>query len=188
MKKIFLALFPLSLFLLFCAFTPTSSSGDEVFPETPPGSLTFIGDAGSPNLFTMNRWKFSRVENVDQPTEIGITAVFDMVSISCDWKELETNLHKKRDYFNSSRFATASLNVDGASLQEDGSYLAQAILELKGVRKEIPISFTLDTDEEGVPSVAAEAVIMRREWRFTGNGPKDEVPVTVSAQLIEFAE
>ena len=188
MKKIFFALVPLTLFLLFCAFTPQSGGDREAYPETPPGSLTFIGQAGNPNLFTMNRWKFSRVENVDNPTEIGITAVFDMVSITCDWKDLEKSLHKKRDYFHSRRHSTASLSVDGATLQEDGSYLAQAVLELKGVRKEIPISFTIGADEEGIPTVAAEAIVMRREWRFSGDGPLDEVPVTVNAQLVQFAE
>ncbi|MEM6396871.1 MAG: YceI family protein [Bacteroidota bacterium] len=187
MQKLIALVVPLQCFFLFCAFSGNSSI-KEVYPDKPPGTITFIGDAGNPNEFTVEQWKFSRVENLDNPAEIGITAVLDMRSITCDWKDLEKNLHKKKDYFNSRRYQTAMIIVDGAEQQEDGSYIAEAMLELKGKRKAIPISFTLDENEEGIPTVAAESVVMRRKWDFSGNGPKDEVPVTVNAELIEFSE
>ncbi|MEM8584303.1 MAG: YceI family protein [Bacteroidota bacterium] len=187
MQKLIAIVVPLQCLFLFCAFSANSSMNVS-FPDTPPGTITFIGDAGNPNLFTVERWKFSRVENLETPSEIAITAVLDMRSITCDWEDLQRNLHRKKEYFNSRRHETATLSVDGAEMQEDGSYLAEAMLELKGKRKTLPISFTLSESEEGVPTVEAEAVVMRREWGFTGNGPKDEVPVTVSAELVAFVE
>ncbi|MEL6391460.1 MAG: YceI family protein [Bacteroidota bacterium] len=187
MQKLIAIVVPLQCLFLLVAFS-SNSSMREVFPDTPPGTLTFIGDAGSPNVFTVEKWKFSRVENLENPSEIGITAVLDMRSITCDWEDLQRSLHRKKEYFNSRRYQTAMLIVDGAELQEDGSYLTEAMLELKGKRKSIPITFTLGENEEGVPTVEAESVVMRRNWSFNGGGPKDEVPVTVSAELVEFTE
>ena len=128
--------------ILACGFADTASA-TIAFPEKSPGKITFIGDAGSPNVFTVNTWKFTRVENPDRPENIGITAMLDVASITCDWKDLEKNVLKKKEYFHSKKWKTASITIDGATLQRDGSYLAEAQLELKGIRKEIPISFTI---------------------------------------------
>ncbi len=106
-----------------------------------------------------------------------------MTSITCDWKDLEKNLHKKKDYFHSKKFNTAQLTIDGAKAQADGSYLANAELSLKGVSRTVPLSFTLTG--EGPYELEASATIERRKFRFTGNGPKDEVPVMVKATLTE---
>ncbi|MEM9836353.1 MAG: YceI family protein, partial [Bacteroidota bacterium] len=154
-----------------------------LFPEEAPGALTFIGNAGSDNLFTVNKWKFTRVENPDQPTEIGVTAILDMTSITCDWKDLQRNLHKKKDYFYSKKWKTATITIDGAELQEDNIYQAIARLEIKGITKDIPIDFTITGDDTEGYSVDASATVMRRKWKFTGGGPKEEVPVMVAAKL-----
>ncbi|MEO0735151.1 MAG: YceI family protein, partial [Bacteroidota bacterium] len=146
-----------------------------------PGTITFIGNAGSDNLFTVNSWKFDEVANLDQPTDIQVTATLDMTSITCDWKDLQKNLHKKKEYFHSKKFNTAQVIIDGAKAQADGSYLTEATVSLKGVNREVPISFTLTG--EGPYELKAEATIERRKFRFTGNGPKDEVPVLIEAVL-----
>lgn len=153
------------------------------FPSEAPGVLTFIGNAGSDNLFTVERWKFDRLENLSNPENIGVTATLDMTSITCDWKDLEKNLHKKKDYFHSKKFNTAEVNIDGATRQADGSYLADATLKLKGVSKKVPISFTLTG--EGPYALSANATINRRKFKFTGNGPENEVPVMIEATLGE---
>lgn len=167
----------ISLALLYAA-SPLVS-----FPAEAPGEITFIGNAGGDNLFTVNNWKFDRLENLSEPENIGVTAVLDMTSITCDWKDLEKNLHKKKDYFYSKKFSTATIHINGAEKQEDGSYLSTATLTLKGVSRELPLQFTLSGD--GPYELSAEASVDRRKFKFTGNGPKDEVPVMVKATLSE---
>ncbi|MEM9260022.1 MAG: YceI family protein [Bacteroidota bacterium] len=161
--------------LLYCA-SPVVS-----FPTEAPGTITFIGNAGSDNTFTVNRWKFDQLENLVDPTNIKVAATLDMTSITTGWKDLEKNLHKKKEYFNSKKFNTAQVKIEGATLQEDGSYLAEALLSLKGVQRAVPITFTLTGS--GPYQLEAKATVMRRKFKFTGNGPKDEVPVMVSAAL-----
>ncbi|MFK8165159.1 MAG: YceI family protein [Lewinella sp.] len=170
-----------SLALLFSTLYTASPLVE--FPEVSPGEITFIGNAGGDNLFTVNQWKFDRLENLDNPEEIAVTAVLDMTSITCDWKDLEKNLHKKKDYFYSKKFNTAQLTIEGAEEQADGSFLARAELSLKGITKTVPLSFTLTG--EGPYELEASATIMRRKFNFSGNGPKDEVPVMVKATLGE---
>ncbi|SER01173.1 YceI family protein [Neolewinella agarilytica] len=153
------------------------------FPTEAPGEITFIGNAGGDNLFTVNSWKFDRLENLSDPENIAVTATLDMTSITCDWKDLERNLHKKKDYFYSKKFNTTQIRIDGAEMQEDSNYLATATLTLKGVSKELPLTFTLTGD--GPYELDAHATVNRRKFKFTGNGPKDEVPVMVKATLEE---
>jgi polyisoprenoid-binding protein YceI len=160
----------------------TASPLVEFAAET-PGEITFIGNAGSDNVFTVNQWKFDRLENLDNPENIAVTAVLDMTSITCDWKDLEKNLHKKKDYFYSKKFNTAQLSIDGAKVQPDGSFLAAASLSMKGITKTVPVTFTLTG--EGPYALTASASIMRRQFKFSGNGPKDEVPVMVKATIGE---
>ncbi|MEL6141713.1 MAG: YceI family protein, partial [Bacteroidota bacterium] len=130
------------LFIAGIFFFSNTSSEVVYFPAETPGQLTFIGNAGSDNLFTVNKWKFTRVENAGQPEQIGITAVLDMKSITCDWKDLQKSLHKKKDYFHSKKWKTATINIDGATLLTDGTYQAEAELEMKGISKKLPITFT----------------------------------------------
>lgn len=172
----FLFVFTLIAFTTLYTSSPTVS-----FPGEAPGAITFIGNAGGDNLFTVQHWKFDRLGNLSDPENIQVTAILDMTSITCDWKDLEKNLHKKKDYFHSKKFSTAQLTIDGATVQADGSYLAQAELSLKGVSRSIPLSFTLTGS--GPYELEASATVERRQFRFTGNGPKDEVPVMVTATL-----
>jgi len=177
--------FFLPLLLLVGLFLFNSADSDTVyFPAEAPGNLTFIGNAGSNNLFTVNSWKFTRVENADQPEQIGITAVLNMKSITCDWKDLQKSLHKKKDYFYSKKWKTATINIDGAKLLTDSTFQAEAELEMKGITKTLPIIFTISGGEDAPYHVKGEATVMRREWKYTGGGPKDEVPVMVDADLV----
>ncbi len=172
-------LFLPALMFALLVFGAMASSRVE-FPATAPGTITFIGDAGSANVFTVEKWKFDRLERLDNPLEIGVTATLDMASITCGWKGLEESLHKKKDYFHSRKFATASITIEGATPGElPGTYRANARVKMKGVTREIPIDFTLSGS--GPYRLHATTTIDRRQFRFTGDGPKDEVPVTVDA-------
>ena len=146
-----------------------------------PGTIEFIGDAGSPNVFTFENWGFTKIKNVDDPENIQIEAVFDVRSLKCDWKELEENIRKKKDYFFVKKFPEARLSIDGATARKDGKYTTEALLTLKGISKAVSLVFTIS--EKAPFTVQAEGVIQRRVFKFTGEGPKEEVPVRVDAVL-----
>ncbi len=146
-----------------------------------PGTISFIGDAGSPNEFVVEKWQFTKIESPDNPASIHLVAELDMRTIKTDWKELERSLKKKKDYFFVKKFPRATVTIQGATAQEDGSWRTDAILTLKGITKTVPLTFTLS--EEAPYTVTAEGVINRRMFKFTGGGPKDEVPVRIEARL-----
>ena len=174
----------LALTALFL-YQPNTERLDQL-PEETPGTIEFIGDAGSPNVMTFERWGFTRVENADTPENIQVEALFDVRTLKCDWKDLQNSLLKKKDYFFARKFPEASLLINGATAQEDGSYMTQAELTLKGVTQTVELNFTIS--EEKPHTVHAEGVVQRRLFKFTGDGPNDEVPVVVDAVLTTGVE
>lgn len=154
------------------------------FPDQAPGEISFTGNAGSDNVFTVERWKFTEVANVGEPEHIRVRAELDMTSLRTGWAELLKNLKKKKDYFYVKKYATATIAIDGAQAIGEGQYRTAALLSLKGVTKPVPLTFTLTESDDGTFHVDAWGEINRREFNFTGGGPKDVVPVTVSAELV----
>ncbi|MFK7971707.1 MAG: YceI family protein [Bacteroidia bacterium] len=152
------------------------------FPDKAPGKLSFIGNAGSDQVFSVERWKFSKVENANDPENIQIQAELDISSLACSWDDLLQSVKKKKDYFNVSKFKVASVSIEGAKANDDGSYTADAMLSLKGVTKKVPVNFTIS--DEAPYHIEASAVVKRKKFGFNGGGPKNEVPVTISADLV----
>lgn len=147
-----------------------------------PGTLTAIGNAGSDNVFTFERWHFSSIEMPDNdPAQIKAVIDIDISSVVCDWKDLEASVKSKKDYFFVRKFPSASVSIDGATLQEDGRYQTEALLTLKGVEKAVTLNFSIT--EEAPYTVVGEGVLMRREFKFKGDGPKEEVPIAFEAVL-----
>lgn len=147
-----------------------------------PGTLTAIGNAGSDQVFTFERWHFAEISMPDNdPAQIKASIEIDITSVVCDWKDLEYSVKKKKDYFFTKKFPKATVMVDGAELQEDGSYTTAAMLDLKGVEKVVPVSFTISA--EAPYEIEGSAMLQRREFKFNGDGPADEVPVAFSAVL-----
>lgn len=147
-----------------------------------PGTLTVIGDAGSPNIFTFERWHFAEISMPDDdPTMIHAVVDIDLTSVVCDWKDLEASVKKKKDYFHNKKFPKAMVTINGATLQEDGSYETMALLALKGVEKEVSLNFTIS--KEKPYQIKGAGVMNRREFRFSGDGPKEEVPIAFEATL-----
>jgi polyisoprenoid-binding protein YceI len=159
------------------------TTNDAYFHEgETPGTLTAIGDAGSPNVFTFERWHFSSIEMPDNdPSQIKAVIEIDISSAVCDWKDLEASIKKKKDYFFVRKFPSATVSIDGATLQEDGRYQTEALLNLKGIEKVVTLDFSIT--EEAPYTVIGEGVIMRREFNFKGDGPKEEVPIAFEAVL-----
>jgi polyisoprenoid-binding protein YceI len=179
-----------NLFILFVLALGCAQAVTPVvyFPATAPGELSFIGNAGSDNVFTVKRWKFTQVENVADPARIRIQAVLDMTSIQTGWQELLVSLKAKKDYFHVKKYATATVRIDGAEDLGDGRYRTAALLTLKGVTKPVELEFTLTPQATGPYRVEATGEIHRREFKFTGNGPKEVVPVAVAADLVVVAD
>ncbi|MEM6726781.1 MAG: YceI family protein [Bacteroidota bacterium] len=141
-----------------------------------PGTLTFIGDAGSPNLFTINRWE---IENAKLPggdfTQVKADILIDATSFTGDWKDLEYSIKKKKDYFYIKKFPKATVKINGAEQQDDGSYTTEASVTLKGKTKKVALTFTVS--ETPPYQVVGGGVIQRRQFNFSGDGQKEEVPV-----------
>lgn len=161
-------------------FNPNTELLDAL-PAEAPGKIEFIGDAGGENIFTVKRWAFTEIESADNPEKIKIKAILDTRSIECAWKDLQEGVLKKKDYFYVKKFPEIIVSIDGATQNEDGSYTTQAELLIKGVSNSVPLQFTIS--EEAPYRVKAEGVIFRSEFKFKGDGPKEEVPVTIDAIL-----
>lgn len=147
-----------------------------------PGILTAVGDAGSPNIFIFERWHFAEISMPDDdPTMIHAIVDIDLTSIVCDWKDLEASVKKKKDYFHNRKFPKAMVTINGSTLQEDGSYETQALLSLKGVEEAVSLNFTISKEKPYM--ITGSGVINRRVFRFSGDGPKDEVPISFEATL-----
>lgn len=147
-----------------------------------PGILTAIGDAGSPNIFVFERWHFAEITMPDDdPTMIQATIDIDLTSVVCDWKDLEASVKKKKDYFHNKKFPKATVKINSAVMLEDGSYETQALLALKGVEETVSLNFTISEEKPYV--ITGSGVINRRVFRFSGDGPKDEVPISFEATL-----
>lgn len=167
-----------STIFLFAFHTPPQIKH---YGET-PGRIEFIGDAGSPNLMYFETWAFTAFEMPDGAVEnIQLEAEIDIKSIQGDWKDLVKSIKKKKDYFHASKFPTATVKIDGAVANEDGTYTTEAELTLKGNTKVVPLTFTIS--EEAPYHVVGDGLIKRKKFGFSGGGPKWEVPVHFDAVL-----
>ncbi|MFK7920484.1 MAG: YceI family protein [Bacteroidia bacterium] len=174
--KIFKSFFTISLFILagLCSvFVGFESNGQT------PGTIEFIGDAGSPTKLTFERWKFTKTLIPDGIIEaIEVSLEINTSSLQSSWKELEKSLKKKKNYFYIKKFPVAIVKIKGAQKRDDGRYQTDALLTLKGVTKVVPLTFSIEGNH-----VIGEGVIMRREFNITGDGPKDEVPLSFDVYL-----
>ncbi|MEL7425400.1 MAG: YceI family protein [Bacteroidota bacterium] len=147
-----------------------------------PGVLTATGMTGGPSVFTFERWHFAEISMPDDdPTQIQAVIDIDVTSAVCDWKDLEYSVKKKKDYFHVKKFPKAMVTINGATLQEDGSYTTEAMLSLKNVEKPVTLSFTISDTKPY--TIQGTGELNRRDFRFTGDGPADEVPIAFEATL-----
>jgi polyisoprenoid-binding protein YceI len=147
-----------------------------------PGTIEFIGDAGSPNKMHFESWNFTEASmDSDRVENLHLVATIDVTSLQGDWEDLVKSIKKKKDYFNVADFPTAQVEVNGAEQMEDGSYKTEVQLTLKKWTKPVEVHFTM-TDEKPY-LVKGGAEIVRREFGFSGDGPKPMVPVMFEATL-----
>mgnify|MGYP002624087830 CR=1 FL=1 len=175
MKKQIVILTTLLVFSLifFSSFIGIANYGDS------PGLIQAIGDAGSPNVFTFREWSFSKAEMLEGKVEnIQVEIEINTGSLTTEWKDLEKNIKKKKDYFYVKKFPKATVVIDGAKALDDEKFKTTAQLTLKGITKPVDLIFSIEGN-----TVKGEGLIQRREFKFTGDGPKNEVPILFEAEL-----
>jgi len=161
-------------------FSIDHSQLEELTTGEPPGTIQFIGNAGSNNVFTIEHWNFTKAENLNTPEKIKIEAILDMRSITTKWKELEQSLLSKKDYFYVKKFPEARISINGSQKTSNG-YKTTALLTLKGIEKDIQLDFTIS--EKSPFEINASGIVNRLDFKFKDKGPKDEVPVTIKATI-----
>lgn len=150
--------------------------------EEPPGVIQAIGNAGSEQIFTFKKWKIEKLDWTTGDYEnIKLEVLIDCKSLSNDWKDLEKNIRKKKDYFYVKKFPTAKVIVNGAQKVSDQEYATDMELTLKGITKTVPVTFTVDASNN--LKIKGSGKINRRKFKFTGGGPKDEVPLSFEITL-----
>lgn len=150
------------------------------FP-TPPGTIEFIADAGSPQVFTFEDWSFKKVEYTEGKVEdIQVELAIRTSSLSTGWKELEKNVRKKKEYFFVKKFPEATVTINGAEPAGENQFKTQAVFTIKGISRPVELTFTLEGRH-----VKGSGSLNRRIFDFTDEGPKDEIPLTFEADLPE---
>lgn len=175
---------PLLALILIGAFFAWAFNDPYAFKldEEPPGTINVTGIAGSPKVFEFKKWKINKFDwQQDDFETINIEVLIDCKSLSHEWKDLEKNIKKKKDYFYVKKFPTAMAKVTGASRNEDGSYSAIMELSLKGVVREVPIQFEVVSSAPF--RVVGQGELNRRNFKFNGGGPQDIVPLNFDITL-----
>ncbi len=179
----------LGILLFLSAACNKTATGEnwEVPPSkwgTPPGTITVTSDASSDNKneFTFEKWRFTKVEMPNGKVEdLQIALEISTASLTTSWKDLEKNIRKKSDYFHVDKFPKASVSIAGAVLGSDGKYTCDALLTLKGVSKIVPLTFSIS--KTAPYRVRGEGIVFRSKFRFSGNGPEEEVPLRFDVVL-----
>lgn len=147
-----------------------------------PGQIEFIGDAGSPNVFVFRKWAIDEVRIPDGNLEkVQVALTIQTGSLETQWKDLEKNIRKKKDYFYIKKFPRATVTIDGAQKMADGSYTSTAMLTLKGVTKPVQLRFT--ASDTAPYLIKGSGTVIRQKFKFNDGGPKDEVPVNFELTL-----
>jgi polyisoprenoid-binding protein YceI len=171
----FFALLISSVFLF--AFTQVS-----VKTASAPGTIQFIGDAGQATTFTVEDWKFLKVEMKDEnPENVQVEIEMETASINASWKELVQSIKKKSDYFQVKSFPKAKVSIKGATKNADGTYSAKAQMTIREITKPVDLIFTILSEKPY--KVKGEGTIIRQDFGFTGGGPKNEVPIMFETVL-----
>ncbi|MEM7108378.1 MAG: YceI family protein [Bacteroidota bacterium] len=172
------------LFVTLTALTQWAFNDPYAFEleEAPPGVLQAIGNAGSEQVFTFEKWKIEKLDWTPGDYEhIKLEVLIDCKSLSNDWKDLEKNIRKKKDYFYVKKFPTAKVVVEGAQKVSELEYTANMELTLKGVTKTVPVKFVVDAEDN--LRISGSGEINRRKFKFSGGGPKNEVPLRFELTL-----
>ncbi|MEL6635995.1 MAG: YceI family protein [Bacteroidota bacterium] len=185
-RIICLAILVNAMALLFaCTQSKDTAAAPTVAPANwpaAPGVISVIGTAGGSNVFTFEKWRFTKAEMPDGKVEnLDLAIEISTASLTTDWKDLEKGVKSKKDYFYVSKFPIARVAIQGAQPKGDGTYTCDALLTLKGVSKTVPLTFEISDSKPY--QVKGDGMIFRSKFKFTGNGPEEEVPLNFDLTL-----
>jgi len=156
-------------------FSVKSANAQDWTVDHDQSTITFSGiQDGSPfeGMFP----KFEARINFDRE------AVTGDIEVIIQTDSVETALPIVEDYIGaeawlgSEEFDTAVYSADTFSKLEDGSFVAQGELILKGITKTVPLGFTLKDKSENAVHMTGEAIIDRTEFNVgSGEWISDEV-------------
>ncbi|MFK7899672.1 MAG: YceI family protein [Cyclobacteriaceae bacterium] len=135
----------LSIAILVTVMAALSSFIDkqELFKETAPGTITFSAENDRYQAKgTFDNWKFSKAEMKERNNLETFTAeiLVDMSSVNEKSSKLTSHL-KASDYFFIDQFPVCKVSIGKIEKGKGDKYNANAILDLKGVKAEVPVSF-----------------------------------------------
>lgn len=133
--------------------------------------LTFEAEAGGQTV--IGEFKQFRAEIRFDPEVLDITeisAAIDTNSVSTGQSQVDDALLSK-DWFDAQTYPTAGFAATAIKEgDEDGSYVLDGNLTIKGNRKPVTIPFTLQIDQ-GEGTVSGETTINRRDFGLGPDGP-----------------
>ncbi len=169
------------VFICFINWAFYDPYGNEQYDNV-PGVIQVIAHAGNDRTFTFEKWKISKLQwEVGKYEDINIEILIDAKSLSNSWKDLEKNIRKKKDYFYVKKFPTIVAKINGAEKVGESKYRSEMELELKGVKRSVPIEFEID--DQNFLKVSGDGTLNRRDFKFNGDGPEDEVDLKFQISL-----
>ena len=158
---------PATVFIL--STSPGAAQGWAINNEK--SRLTFEAEAGGQTV--TGEFKQFRADIRFDPEVLDITeisAAIDTNSISTGQSEVDDALLSK-DWFDAQTFPTAGFAATAIREgDEDGSYVLDGNLTIKGNRKPVTIPFTLEIDQ-GEGTVSGETTVNRRDFGLGPDGP-----------------
>lgn len=118
---------------------------------------------------TFGRWEAAIVLDLENPSAEGqLEAVVDLSSADAGNRERNEALPDE-GWFNTALHPTATYRSNNITSLEDGSYIAEGTLTIKGVTQPVTMPFSLSLDDEG-RAVADGSVLLDRSQFGIGEG------------------
>lgn len=152
-----------------------------------PGSTLAFASRYDGELFTGRFGRFETQLSFDpaRPEEGRLDVTIDLASAATGNSDRDTTL-RTSDFFDVARFAHARYTASGFRRLDDGQYVAEGTLELRGVRK--PVTLTFQWSEGAQPVLTGRAVVRRLDFGVGGGDWADTgvIPnaVNVSTRVV----
>ncbi|MEM6711673.1 MAG: cytochrome b/b6 domain-containing protein [Pseudomonadota bacterium] len=147
-------------------------------------TITFTGN---PVVSTIGAWDASITFDPDALEEASANVSIDMTSVSLGDATLQAQ-SGGGDGFDLTNFPTATYETTGFTQNEDGTFLADGTLSLRGMNAQVPLTFTFDEDGDRVARVSGSATLNRLDFEVGAVGAANEAwilyEVTVAFDLV----
>lgn len=132
-------------------------------------TITYTGNAVEG---TIGSWTGDVVFDPEDLNNASATITIDMASITLGDATLQAQ-SAGGDGFDLANHATASYQANDFDRADDGSFIANGTLTLRGVTVDVPLTFTFD-DADGVATVSGRATLNRLDFGIGAVGAANE--------------